>query len=708
MSLSDITTIEELIAAINEYCTTPRRPPLKGSEIGLILNKIIELLPENIDVNWGDITGSLSDQSDLSTAINGKVNISDIVNTLTQTTSGKVLDARQGKVLNDLITALASTVELLGNKNQAYGYAGLDSTGKVAAAQLPSYVDDVLEYANYAALPATGESGKIYITLDTNKEYRWSGSAYIQIVASPGSTDEVAEGSTNKYFTASRVLSSLLTGIGFSTSTAVVATDTILQAFGKLQAQITALFKIPAGGTTGQILAKNSNTDGDTHWIDAPSGGGVTSYAPRSFNEILTFDSNFKMFTNQTVNIAFVLGASPVDDVIARVTIIGDGLHNCTFPSDWRNVGGQLFDNRDRNYIYLEYAEGVVLYAISRIPTPDVTAPLLLSAVIENSAKNKVVLTYSEVLNEGIVPATSAFTANLSKAVSSVVISGAVVTVTMSTDYANGDIATISYNSSTGNPIQDAAGNHAVSLSSQAITNNVNPAKQSASITTSAQLQQTTVVPTNALWGDASGDYPYSVSFWIKRANGGTSYIYEILSTSNPSNPDNGLIINGSGTMQWYFYRPGGGTASINLNSNIAGNIWTHVVLTYPGNGLASGLKVYFNGILQAVTIADSSYTVMNSNVPGDTRLAIFGRVGTYGQTLPNTSLCSFYMWRRELSQSDVTELYNSGQTINPTTVSFASSLRARYEFDGNANDTGTNAYNLTGTTAPAYSFDAP
>jgi lysophospholipase L1-like esterase len=160
------------------------------------------------------------------------------------------------------------------NKNTPNGYAGLDGSGKIASAQLPSYVDDVLEVANYASLPVTGETGKIYITTDTNNEYRWSGSAYIQIVASPGTTDAVPEGTTNKYFTLSRVLNTILTGIGFGSSTAISATDSILQALGKLQAQITGLFKIPTGGTSGQILAKNSNSDGDLHWINAPSGGG--------------------------------------------------------------------------------------------------------------------------------------------------------------------------------------------------------------------------------------------------------------------------------------------------------------------------------------------------------------------------------------------------------------------------------------------------
>ncbi len=63
----------------------------------------------------------------------------------------------------------------------ANGVAELDSAGKVPSAQLPSYVDDVLEYASLSAFPATGESGKIYVAADTNLSYRWSGSAYVEI-----------------------------------------------------------------------------------------------------------------------------------------------------------------------------------------------------------------------------------------------------------------------------------------------------------------------------------------------------------------------------------------------------------------------------------------------------------------------------------------------------------------------------------------------
>ena len=65
----------------------------------------------------------------------------------------------------------------------ANGVATLAGDGKVPSSQLPSYVDDVVEVANYAALPVTGETGKIYITLDNNKVYRWGGSVYVEIAA---------------------------------------------------------------------------------------------------------------------------------------------------------------------------------------------------------------------------------------------------------------------------------------------------------------------------------------------------------------------------------------------------------------------------------------------------------------------------------------------------------------------------------------------
>lgn len=69
----------------------------------------------------------------------------------------------------------------ISTKGQPSGLAELDSTGKVPAAQLPSYVDDVLEFSTKAQFPQIGETGKIYVSKDTNLTYRWTGTQYLEI-----------------------------------------------------------------------------------------------------------------------------------------------------------------------------------------------------------------------------------------------------------------------------------------------------------------------------------------------------------------------------------------------------------------------------------------------------------------------------------------------------------------------------------------------
>lgn len=110
-----------------------------------------------------------------------------------------IQELQSGDTVNLGFTAIDAAT-----KGQANGVASLDSSGLVPSTQLPSYVDDVLEYANLAAFPGTGETGKIYVAVDTSKTYRWSGSVYVEISASPGTSDALTEGSTNLYFTDAR------------------------------------------------------------------------------------------------------------------------------------------------------------------------------------------------------------------------------------------------------------------------------------------------------------------------------------------------------------------------------------------------------------------------------------------------------------------------------------------------------------------------
>ena len=87
--------------------------------------------------------------------------------------NGGNADTVDGKHASDFLPTSA--------RGAVSGVASLDESGRVPAAQLPSYVDDVLEYTTVSAFPAQGEAGKIYVATQTNLTYRWSGTGYVEI-----------------------------------------------------------------------------------------------------------------------------------------------------------------------------------------------------------------------------------------------------------------------------------------------------------------------------------------------------------------------------------------------------------------------------------------------------------------------------------------------------------------------------------------------
>lgn len=157
------------------------------------------------NVNGGDIV--LATAAVSGTGVKGKVAL-DVreldMNNVKITDLADGVNAQDAVTKSQLDTKVNSS--LLGAAN---GVATLDGDGKVPSSQLPSYVDDVLEFADLASFPAEGAVGKIYVALDSNKTYRWSGSVYVEISASPGSTDAVPEGSLNLYFTDERAQAAL-------------------------------------------------------------------------------------------------------------------------------------------------------------------------------------------------------------------------------------------------------------------------------------------------------------------------------------------------------------------------------------------------------------------------------------------------------------------------------------------------------------------
>lgn len=129
------------------------------------LSNTVSTLSGAVDTIQSDVTTAKSDiaqtKTDLS-VVSGKVD---------QLVDGGESAAAVSVKLNDFIAT----------KGQAEGLATLNEAGKIPESQLPSYVDDVVEAAAQSALPTTGESGKIYVTTDTNLTYRWSGTGYVEI-----------------------------------------------------------------------------------------------------------------------------------------------------------------------------------------------------------------------------------------------------------------------------------------------------------------------------------------------------------------------------------------------------------------------------------------------------------------------------------------------------------------------------------------------
>lgn len=234
---------------------------------------------------WGGIGGTLADQTDLQSALESKAQVgSGDPQPLGTATPGVSTSASRQDHVHDMPSAADVGAIPVAEKGVADGVAPLDSGGKVAAAYLPSFVDDVLEFGNLAAFPTTGESGKIYVALDSNKTYRWGGSSYIEISPSPGSTDAVAEGVTNLYHTAARVLATVLSGLSLATGTAITSSDSVLVAFGKLQKQITDLIAAVSGkqdtlvsGTSIKTINGESVLGGGNISVGG-GGGGSTDW----------------------------------------------------------------------------------------------------------------------------------------------------------------------------------------------------------------------------------------------------------------------------------------------------------------------------------------------------------------------------------------------------------------------------------------------
>ena len=193
----------------------------------------------------------------------------------------------------------------------ASGVATLGTDGKIPASQLPSYVDDVLEYASLSAFPATGESGKIYVALDTNKTYRWSGTTYTEISPS------IVIGTT--------------TGTAFDGGSGYAhVTDGDIHVTAALKTAWSAKYDLPSGGIPSTDLASAIQTSlghGDTAygWGDHALAGyfPATSFTKSNIKTTLGI-SDWALASTKPSYTFSEIGSKPT-------TLLGYGITDAVF-----------------------------------------------------------------------------------------------------------------------------------------------------------------------------------------------------------------------------------------------------------------------------------------------------------------------------------------------------------------------------------------
>ena len=151
--------------------------------------------------------------------------------------------------------------------------------GKVPVTQLPSYVDDVLEFANLAAFPTTGETGKIYVALDTNFTYRWSGSVYVQI----GTFNKEVEQQLQRYWYSimANTLNTTLLQVNNTNSFTVAGTASVVSRSSTTYYNSIAMNNYLSATANGSNCGVKNNNQGDGSYLEG-------------------FDSSFVFINNDT------------------------------------------------------------------------------------------------------------------------------------------------------------------------------------------------------------------------------------------------------------------------------------------------------------------------------------------------------------------------------------------------------------------------
>ena len=235
----------------------------------------------------------------------------------------------------------------------ANGVATLGGDGKVPSSQLPSYVDDVVEVANYAALPAIGETGKIYITLDNNKVYRWTGSTYVEIAANNAvwgsitgtlSNQTDLQNALDAKVPTSRTLS--INGTSYDLSANRTWSVGTLTSVGLTMPSGFSVSSSPLTGAGGTIAVTGAGSS--TQYIDGTG-------SLQTFPTLLSSDNLIKLVRNQSGStmtagtIVYINGATGNKPTIAKALATSDA----TSAQTYGFVQADIANNADGNVVVI-------------------------------------------------------------------------------------------------------------------------------------------------------------------------------------------------------------------------------------------------------------------------------------------------------------------------------------------------------------------
>lgn len=234
----------------------------------------LEIPVINVDVKGRITTLSTANIPTATTGVAGLTRLSAAINS---TATNMAATPSAVKKAYDLANAAipASRIGIAG------GIAPLDEHGLLSAEFLPSFVDDVMEYADYDSLPATGERGKIYVTVDNDRIFRWSGTGYIWINQSSSSSDTAVrlatartisitgDGSWSTSFNgaanATGVLTLASTGVSAGSYGSEITIPVItVDIKGRITQAGTAAIRTATTGRTGVVQLNNTLTSTST------------------------------------------------------------------------------------------------------------------------------------------------------------------------------------------------------------------------------------------------------------------------------------------------------------------------------------------------------------------------------------------------------------------------------------------------------------